>query len=85
MIFQFHCKLVESLKQLSFDKSFIITKSDKGSGMIFLDKSEYIEKMENISNDHVNFSILTEDVYKTIIKDEEYNNRLVNSIFKMEV
>jgi len=43
-ISQYHRKLVESLKQLSFDKSIIITKPDKGSGVVLLDKSEYIEK-----------------------------------------
>ena len=41
--------------------------------------------MENILNDGVNFSKLTVDVYKTLIKYADYNDRTVSTLLRMEV
>ncbi|CAF1369599.1 unnamed protein product [Didymodactylos carnosus] len=43
-----HNNYKEALKSLSVDKSIIICKPDKGKGIVILDKSEYIEKMNVI-------------------------------------
>ena len=38
-----------TLKELSSDNSIVVTKPDKGSGVVILNKSDYIKKMETIT------------------------------------
>ena len=46
---------IKELKQLKNDKNIIITKPDKGSGVVILNSSDYVSKMENILNDCTKF------------------------------
>ncbi|CAF4535599.1 unnamed protein product, partial [Didymodactylos carnosus] len=56
-----HNNYKEALNSLSADKSIIICKPDKGKGIVILDKSEYIEKMNAIVNDTATFKQITDD------------------------
>jgi len=38
--------MIKSLKSLSKDKSIIVYKPDKGNGVVIVDKSEYISKIQ---------------------------------------
>ena len=46
---------IKEFKQLKNDKSIIITKPDKGSGVVILNSQDYINKMDNIINDRTKF------------------------------
>ena len=81
----YHKKIISCLKELSRDKNVIITKPDKGNGVVLLNKSSYLEKMNTILADTINFSKMKEDLYKTIIKLEDKNNRLVDKLYKNKI
>ena len=49
---------LSSLKSLSSDKNIVIRKPDKGNGVVILNKSEYISKMNLIINENTNLSPL---------------------------
>ncbi|CAF4999366.1 unnamed protein product [Rotaria sp. Silwood1] len=46
---------------LSKDPSILITKPDKGRGVVILDRNDYIEKLENILSDNRKFKLLNEE------------------------
>ena len=81
-ISHYHQKLISCLRSLSKKTNLIITKPDKGNGVVIQNKTDYTNKMLNILNDPVNFEKISEDMYKTIIKLEDKNNNLVDSLFK---
>ncbi|CAF1487948.1 unnamed protein product, partial [Rotaria sordida] len=49
------------LLNLSKDPSILITKPDKGPGVVILDHNDYIEKLENILSYNKKFKLLNED------------------------
>ncbi|CAF4246335.1 unnamed protein product, partial [Rotaria sordida] len=51
-------KLLQKLKQ---DTSIIITRPDKGRGVVLMDKQDYVNKIYAILNDSSKFSSLSED------------------------
>ena len=55
----------------------MITKPDKGKGVVFLDRSTYIEKMETIVSDRSKFCIVTDPILTTIRQVEDKINRLL--------
>ena len=68
------------LKQLSKDKSIIITKPDKGRGVVVQDKKENIDKTEEILSDGTKFKVFYEYVFKCITRLEDKLNRLLRSL-----
>ena len=53
--FRMQKECVEVYKKLRGNKDIIITKPDKGSGVVLLDKSQYVSKMMSILNDTTKF------------------------------
>ncbi|CAF4387530.1 unnamed protein product [Rotaria sp. Silwood2] len=51
-------KLLQKLKE---DTSIIITRPDKGRGVVLMDKHNYVNKIQSILNDSSKFSSLSED------------------------
>ena len=51
------------LKSLKEDKSIIITKLDKGNGVVLLNKVDYIQKMNLILQDNQTFSCLNTNLF----------------------
>ena len=74
--------LIISLNELKNDKTIIVTKPNKGYGTVILNKSDYVSKLKVILGDRRTFKKNTEDLYKTIIKLEDWNNRLMDNLFK---
>ena len=64
------------------DKNITFCKPNKGTGVVILNKSDYITKMELILDENVNFKKSTDDLYLTMIKFEYKNNRLIEQSFK---
>ena len=48
-------KCFAAIKKLRKNTDIVITKSDKGSGMVILNKCHYVRKMENIQADLTKF------------------------------
>ena len=62
---------INILKKLHRENSLVICKPDKGRGVVILNKSDYIDKMENIISDTSKFSkITTMDPFKLSLKYE---------------
>ena len=55
----------DALKRLSKNKDIIITKPDKGSGVVIMNRSDYISKMQEIISDETKFKFASnQDIYK---------------------
>ena len=48
--------MMKYLKNLTSDKTIIVTRPDKGNGIVLLNKIHYITNMENILQDSTNFT-----------------------------
>ena len=71
---------INILDSLRKDKSILVTKPDKGRGVVILNKEEYIRKTEEILNDKTKFKLLNGDCFKIILKLEDRLNRLLRAI-----
>ena len=76
-----HKSMIATLKNLSLDNSIIITKPDKGTGVVVMDKVTYIEKMMNILEDTSKFVKCQGDLLKVLFKYEDKVNRFIEKIF----
>ena len=77
-----HKKLLAALKPLSRDKSIVVTKPDKGKGVVILDKDEYLEKISDLLGDSSKFLKVDGDPYKILLKQEDRINRFVDQLQK---
>ena len=72
----------QAIKSLRRNENILITRSDKGSGVVILNKSDYVTKMGNILNDASKFECLgpaaTAD--KTATIETKLQNRLRESL-----
>ena len=59
--FDNHQNYRKLLKKLKEDTSIIITRPDKGRGVVLMDRQDYVDKMLTILNDSSKFSSLSED------------------------
>jgi hypothetical protein len=64
-------KLLKSLKE---DESIIVTRPDKGRGIVLMNKSDYLSKMQAILNDSTKFECLSDDL--TIERERSLTNLL---------
>ena len=71
---------VKILENLAKDEGIIITRPDKGNGVVVLNKVEYMEKMNGIVGDTSKFRKVTGDVFYNIIKLEDKLNRILRTI-----
>ncbi|CAF1510868.1 unnamed protein product, partial [Adineta steineri] len=61
-----HRKTFNTLRSLSKNKSIIITRPDKGRGVVIMDREDYIQKMNAILDDKSAFTIIDYDpTYRT--------------------
>ena len=63
------------LKRLSKKKNLVICRPDKGRGIVLLNHSDYIQKMEDILSDGSKFTFVGPPSYNTIFKTEDKINR----------
>ena len=76
-----HRECFQAIKSLRTNSDIIITKPDKGSGVVTLDKSDYVLKMGKILDDNKKFQRIgpcdanatTQQKLKANSKDDYYN------------
>jgi hypothetical protein len=56
-----HRKSVSTLRSLAKNKSIIITRPDKGRGVVIMDHADYIQKMNTILDDRSAFTLIDHD------------------------
>ena len=81
----YHKSLIDALKELSRNKDLVITQPDKGTGVVLMNKMDYIRKMEDILQDTSKFVISEENLFKSVIKLEDKHNRLMDTLFKNNI
>ena len=84
-ISQQHKGFIKALKRLSSDKSLIVTKPDKGYGIVVLDKTSYIGKMKLILADATKFCRISEEWKTCIYRNQDKVSRFVDELFKKKV
>ena len=70
----------DTLKKLKETPNLIITRPDKGNGVVVLNKDDYISKMNVILDDTAKFMKINEDWYGLILKLENKLNRFLRKI-----
>ena len=58
----------------------VITKPDKGKGVVILNRADYLSKTEDILSDNTKFRELTGDWLKLILRLEDRLNRLLRAV-----
>ena len=71
---------LQTLKQLSKNEKLVICRPDKGRGVVILNKSDYISKMNNILSDSSKFVKVNEPLQKVAFRTEDKLNRLLNKL-----
>ena len=67
---------MKALQTLSKDKSIVITRPDKGNGVVLLDKSDYISKVNTVLEDLTKFQKVNgEESLKIVFRQEDKINR----------
>ncbi|XP_063585791.1 uncharacterized protein LOC134763164 [Penaeus indicus] len=69
-----------ALKSLKNDSSIIITKPDKGKGVVILDKKDYVNKVNVLLSDHTKFRKLDTEPFTKIIQLEDKLNRMLKHL-----
>ena len=70
------------LKNLGFNKDLVITRPDKGNGVVILDNQNYLMRMQAALDDYTKFTKLKEDWKSTVFKYQDKVSRFVDKIFK---
>ena len=68
------------LKELGKKNDIVILRPDKGKGVVILDKSDYVDKMNNILNDDTKFFKVGDLTFPLIYKQEDKINRLLKNL-----
>lgn len=56
-----HRKTFTALSSLAKNNSIVITRPDKGRGVVIMDRADYIQKMNIILDDRSAFSVINHD------------------------
>jgi hypothetical protein len=79
---RFHQKSICLLRNLSSDKDLVVTKMDKGNGVVLLDRRTYLDKMNQVLGDTSKFVLCCEDWIKLVFRCEDKVNRFIDNVFK---
>ena len=71
---------IPPLKALKDDDNIIITKPDKGRGVVILNRDDYENKLQTILNDNTKFRQITTDTATYLMKMEDKLNRVLRPI-----
>jgi len=69
-----------ALKSLKEDPNIIITRPDKGKGVVILERNEYITKVNILLSDHTKFKMLGNEPFSKIIQLEDKLNRMLKCL-----
>ena len=64
--------------------SIVVTRPDKGRGVVVLDHSAYVEKMETVVADDSKFSVVKEPVLKTIRQVTNVEDKINGLLSKLK-
>lgn len=78
-------KNLATLKSLSSNKNIVFLKPDKGNGVVILNKSEYVNKMNSILCDNSKFKPINKDLFKLIISLEDKITRFLRYLKNVNV
>ena len=71
-----------ALKSLSEDKNIIISRPDKGNGVVLLDKSDYKEKMHTLLSDTSKFEKTNDtNLFRKITSEQDRIKRFISKFF----
>ena len=70
------------LKEFAADSSIVVTRPDKGRGVVILDKDDYMKKVKDILSDCSKFSLIKEPIHKVLLQVEDKVNRLLVKLKK---
>ena len=76
-----HRRTFQVLRSLANDRSIIITKPDKGRGVVVMDRTDYLQKMYTIIDDPSTFRAIDTD---TTMKNEDRLTRILRDLKKEE-
>ena len=75
---------MEALKSLSRDKSIVITRPDKGNGVVLMDKQDYISKVNSVLQDTTKFEKIVgldeNEPLKVVFRLEDKINRFLKNV-----
>ena len=71
---------VKLLSKFSKNKNIIVTKPDKGRGVVILNKDKYLESMSTILSDSSKFRIISDPIRKYCTKIEDKINRFLSQL-----
>ena len=76
----FYTKQIEILKNLKENDDLIITRPDKGKGVVLLNKDDYVRKVNIILSDSNKFRLVKAELATQTLKLEDKLNRLLRKI-----
>ena len=80
-----HRNFIDTLKKLSTNENLIVTKPDKGNGVVLMDKSIYLQKMHSLLADGTKFLAVSEDWKSCIFRNQDRVYRFVEELFKKKI
>ena len=78
-------QLFKALKKLCQEKDLYISRLDKGNGVVLMNKSQYVSKMNTILNDPKKFKEVKSDGNVFIKKEDQLNRKLLQLKKKGEI
>ena len=73
---------ISLLRDFASDDSIIVTRPDKGRGVVILDKDDYKKKVTDILSDSSKFGLVKEPIHKILLQVEDKVNRLLAKLKK---
>ncbi|XP_037773698.1 uncharacterized protein LOC119569744 [Penaeus monodon] len=73
-------QVTNSLQNLKSDEHIVITKPDKGRGIVLLSRTDYINKLSSILSDSSKFQLLNVNLATHLLKLEAKLNRIVRPL-----
>lgn len=73
------------LKDFASDTSLVVTRPDKGRGVVILDRLQYVEKVTKLLSDQTKFRLVKESLHKLLLRVEDKVNRILNKLKKESI
>lgn len=73
---------VKLLREYASDSTIVVTRPDKGKGVVILDRSSYVDKIKTILSDRSKFCTVTEPLHKVLLRVEDKVNRVLAKLKK---
>ena len=75
---------VKLLKEFSSNKNILVTKPDKGRGIVIVDRSHYVEGVSKIIENSSKFELITEEIKRVSRQAEDRINTFLLDIKKLK-